>query len=55
MSLVQPAETITLPKPGYARARRLLNPIDGPLIHVSMPGDVQFVRGSDRQVVKMKS
>ncbi|KIM33410.1 hypothetical protein M408DRAFT_326131 [Serendipita vermifera MAFF 305830] len=42
------AETIKLPKPDYARARRLLAPEDRPLVWVSMPGDVQFIRNDER-------
>jgi hypothetical protein len=42
------AETVKLPKPDYARARRLLAPLNNPLACVSMPGDVQFVRDDER-------
>ena len=42
------AETVRLPKPDYARARRILAPSDQPLVCISMPGDIQFIRNDER-------
>jgi hypothetical protein len=51
------AETVKLPKPDYARARRLLAPPNpnNSLVWISMPGDVQFVRDDERYVISLYS
>ena len=42
------AKTVLLPRPEFARARRLLAPRSHPLVWVSMPGDIQFIEPNSR-------